>query len=405
MIIWNVSAYDQPRGNSSRSFEYSTYLVNNGHKVIFFTNDFCHFTKKYTVDVKTGSLHEVISGVDVVWLKTNAYHGNGASRTLNMIFNYYRVISESSKFDFHKPDVVLGPSVPLLTGFAAAMLAQRYGSRFVFEIRDVWPEALVLMGAMKRSSLGYLIFRYLEKYLYKNADIIISTLPFVDDHIRESISSTKDVVYIPNPVDFELYEPPCDFESLSTKSKINVTYIGGFGVDHDVDMIFKMAKALYDENNNDFVFHLIGDGVKKNKLQRMIKNDSLPNIILHEPITKNLVRDAQCGSDILIAAITNTESYKFGLNLNKLCGYMASRKPILLLGSPPNNPIEESNSWFTVASGKLDEAIFMLKKIQLMPDHEIVYRGDCAFNYAKSHLGLAQLGDKMNHTLKSVMKN
>ena len=74
-----------------------------------------------------------------------------------------------------------------MTGFAAYQIAKRHSVPFVFEIRDVWPAALVMMGALSRWNPMYLIFRIIEKVLYDRSDQIFSTLPFVGDHISESI--------------------------------------------------------------------------------------------------------------------------------------------------------------------------------------------------------------------------
>ena len=134
MHIWYVSAYDQPKGNSTRSYDFSRSLVGMGHNVTFFTNSFCHFTGVEKLKTRETSRIEYVDGIQVVWLKTPAYKGNGISRGLNMLANAWMVLTKSKKLELGCPDVVLGPSVPLFTGLAAYKVAKRYNAPYVFVI-------------------------------------------------------------------------------------------------------------------------------------------------------------------------------------------------------------------------------------------------------------------------------
>jgi hypothetical protein len=163
MKVWYCSAYDQPRGQSTRTYDYSRELVRLGHEVTMFTNGFCHFTYVERLRPDERWRVEMVDGIRVVWLKTRPYKGNGAGRGLNMLDNMWRTLQASKALE-DRPDVVLGPSVPTLTGWAAARLAERYRVPFIFEVRDVWPAALVDIGGLKKNSLMYHAFRYIEKF-------------------------------------------------------------------------------------------------------------------------------------------------------------------------------------------------------------------------------------------------
>src|SRR6185295_15203440 len=85
-----------------------------------------------------------------------------------------------------RPDVVIGPSVPIGTGWAALRIAAARGAAFVFEVRDVWPIALVYDGGLSRWSPVYFAFRWMEKQLYRRAQRISATMPFLFEHVSES---------------------------------------------------------------------------------------------------------------------------------------------------------------------------------------------------------------------------
>ena len=85
MIVWYMSAYDQPLGKSSRTYDFSIQLGNMGHEVTIFTNSYCHWTHIDRLKSKEASRVEEINGIKVVWLKTYPYSGNGLKRGLNMV--------------------------------------------------------------------------------------------------------------------------------------------------------------------------------------------------------------------------------------------------------------------------------------------------------------------------------
>ena len=66
-----------------------------------------------------------------------------------------------------QPDVVIGPSVPLFTAWAASCIAKLKDAAFVFEVRDIWPQALVDLGKMTHQGLAFRVLRSLEKKIYK----------------------------------------------------------------------------------------------------------------------------------------------------------------------------------------------------------------------------------------------
>ena len=139
-----------------------------------------------------------ISTVSRSFGKTPRYGGNGFGRGLNMLINYKRILEGTNA------DLGLGScdwaSVPILTGFAAYQIAK---VSVCIEIRDVWPAAL---GDGCALSLESYVFNFRD-YRVDRSDQIFSTLPFVGDHISESMGRAKDFQLIPNPMDLALCSP------------------------------------------------------------------------------------------------------------------------------------------------------------------------------------------------------
>jgi glycosyltransferase involved in cell wall biosynthesis len=318
-------------------------------------------------------------------------------RGLNMFDNVRRVI-QSSKALSERPDIVLGPSVPLFTGWAAAWLAKRYRAPFIFEVRDVWPDALVDIGGLRKGSLTYRIFRHLEKFLYRKATTIFSTLPHLADHVARSGSDPSKIVYIPNGVDLAPYGKAEKYDG-GVGRQLVVMYVGGFGLDHDVSTIIKAAKILQDKGDQNFRFIIIGSGVRKAQCEEEARTYQLRNLEFRDPVPKTTLPDIQRDADILVAAITDSKSYRFGLNLNKLCSYFASARPVLFSGNPPNDPVFESGAGLSIPAEDPQEMVRGLRNLADMEPFERVIMGARGQRYAQTILGLGVLSERMEKML------
>ena len=397
MKIWYVSAYDQPGGQSTRTHDYSKEMVRRGHEVTMFTNGYCHF--RHTERLRDDELWrvEMVDGIRVVWLKTRPYVGNGLGRGLNMLDNMRRVL-QSSRTLGDAPDVMLGPSVPLFTGWAAARLAARYRVPFIFEVRDVWPDALVDMGGLRQGSLMYRAFRSIEKMLYRKATYISSTLPNLAHHVAGSGSDPAKIVCIPNGVDLTPFNGMLGYDG-GTGSQLVVMYVGGFGLDHDVPTIIRAAKILQDEGDQRFRFIIIGGGVRKALCEAEARSYQLRNLEFRDPVPKTSLPYVQKGADILVAAITDSRSYRFGLNLNKLCTYFASARPVLFSGNPPNDPVAESGGGLSVKVEDPQAMVDGLKQLAAKEPAERVRMGELGRKYAQTTLSMEALGTRMEDML------
>ncbi len=296
--------------------------------------------------------------------------------------------------------MVLGPSVPLLTGWGAMILARKYKVPFIFEVRDVWPDALVDIGSMTKSSVVYRVFRLIEKQLYRRAARISSTLPYLADHVRRAGSEPAKIVCIPNGVDVSLFEGQ-DYDG--GKSPLTVMYVGGFGLDHDVPTIIRAAKILQDEGSEEFRFVIIGGGVRKEACVAEAATYGLSNLTFRPPVPKSSLPAVQTQADILVAAITDSPSYRFGLNLNKLCSYFASSRPVLFSGNSPNDPVREAGAGPSIAAEDPAGMARALRELLAAGPEERKRMGDNARRYAHNTLSLAALGKRMDLMLRTAV--
>ena len=402
MNIWYLSAYDQPRGQSARTYVFSMELAKRGHQVTMFTNSYCHWT--HTEKLADGEKWRVenIDGVRVVWLKTVHYSGNGIKRGLNMLSNACRSLQVARIFA-DTPDVVIGPSVPLFTGMAARMIASIKKAAFVFEVRDVWPQALVDLGYMKKSSPVYCLFRFMEKYLYRKATRISAVLPITCLHVEKSGQNPEKVSWIPNGVNIDRFKnlPPYDG---GKPDGLVVMYVGGFAATHDVDSIVKTAQILSSENITSVMFIIAGQGPGKANCMSEAVRLGLKNIVFHDPVPKNLVPEFQLQADVFIASVKDSPVYQFGINSNKIYDYFSSGRPVIFSGNAPNDPVRESGCGYSIPPENPAAMADALKKyIELTPDQRIAM-GRRGREWVEKYFNMEMLGERMETLLKQAVE-
>ncbi len=403
MNIWYLAAYDQPKGMSSRTYDFSMELVRRGHQVTMFTNSYCHWTHEERLVGNEKWRIEEIDGIRVIWLRTIHYTGNGWKRGANMFSNAWRSLQVAQTLS-DKPDVVIGPSVPLGTGWAASKVARREKAAFVFEVRDVWPILLVLTGGLSQKSPVYFVFRCIEKYLYRISHRISSVLPLIFQHVAESGGDPKKVTWIPNGVNFERFS---GFEAYhgGRTFPLVAMYVGGFSGTHDVLTIVRAANILQKKGEKGYRFVIVGDGVKRPGCEQEASFHKLSNIEFRGPVPKSEVPRLQMEADVLIASVTNSDVYQFGINSNKLYDYFASGRPVIFSGKAQKDPVVESGAGFSIPPEDPDAMVGALQKLQEMSPEERIEMGKRGRRYIEHEYDIRKLADRMELLLFKAIQD
>lgn len=184
MKIWILNHYasapDRPTG--TRHYEFGRALAAQGHEVTIFASGFSHFSRQEERLSRTGLMRvENIDGIRFVWVRTISYKRNDYRRALNMLS--YSMVVPLAQRRLSRPDVIVGSSVHLGAAAAACLISYARRVPFVFEVRDLWPQTLIDMGALREHGLVARVLRGAELFLYRRARLVISLLPGAADYI------------------------------------------------------------------------------------------------------------------------------------------------------------------------------------------------------------------------------
>ena len=326
-VLWlNQFALLPSDGGGTRHFELGRELTKAGWRVTVFASDLHLHSREFTrrSSERDRSDHvETIEGVEFRWLWAARYTANNWQRLWNWL-TFCRSALRASRGDAARPDIVIGSSPQLFAALAARLIARRLKTPFVFEVRDLWPESLVAVGA--RKGLVYWCFDRLASYLYSSADRVIVLARGVKDHLeRRGVPSDK-IVYVPNGVDTEAVTPPKTRDD-AIAGPMTLVYAGAHGPANGLDVLLRAAEILADDER--FRFLLVGDGPAKNELMSLARERALGNVEFRDPVSKPELVRVLNDSDAGLMLLRDATLFRFGVSPNKLFDYLAAGLPVV----------------------------------------------------------------------------
>lgn len=232
---------------------------------------------------------------------------------------------------FVKTDLIVATSPQFFTALAGRWLAFFKGKKWVFEVRDLWPESIIAVGAMERNR-AIRFFEWIEKKLYLSADhIIVVTDTFKKKIIGRGIAAEKISVF-KNGANLELFKPQgkkVELEDkLKLKNKTVFAYIGTHGMAHGLSFILDSIKPL-EEIHPELAFLFIGDGAEKKNLLKQAEDLGLTNAVFVDSVSKKEVVDYLSVMDVALVNLRKSDTFKTVIP-SKIFEAAAMEKPILL---------------------------------------------------------------------------
>jgi len=231
---------------------------------------------------------------------------------------------------FQKCDLIIGTTPQFFTAISASCLAFIKRRPWVMEVRDLWPESIVAVGAIKRQDLTFKFLRKIEIKLYHSANLII----VVTDQFKKYISSlnvvSSKIFIIKNGVIHSNFIPSNKNNQLLEKhgltGKFIVSYIGTHGMAHALDFILNCANTIKDPKIH---FLLQGDGSEKQHLMEIAAQLNLKNITFLPFVSKSEISKYINLSDVALVNLKRSETFKTVIP-SKIFENIALYKPILL---------------------------------------------------------------------------
>jgi glycosyltransferase involved in cell wall biosynthesis len=318
----------------TRSYEFARHLVGKGHRVTMITSGLANL--QFPVPKDTQYAEYEIEGIRVVSIAAaynNPQVGTGMSGWRRMLkFYHFARLTKRVGRKLDKPDVVFATHTPLTIGLAGADLGRYFNVPFIFEVRDLWPEALVNVGALK-NPLAIWWLQRMAKKIYAEAKHIVALSPGMKEGIIRAGVPAEKVTVIPNASDIDLFHPELDGSDararLGLGNKFAAIYFGAMGMANGLEYVIEAARILAERDKDNIILVLHGGGGKRAELQEMARRYGLINVIFSDLVpdkaeVARIVAGCQACMIIYRAAKEHTWSP------NKMFDALAAGKPVLI---------------------------------------------------------------------------
>jgi len=255
------------------------------------------------------------------------------TRMLGFSFNLYKYLF--FKKNFQKIDYVLASSPDLFTAFVGYLFAKKKSSKFILEIRDIWPLSQIELHNFSRNHPMIILLKYLENFLHRKADIIISNLPYYEKYLIDHSMPYKEYYYISQVIDKKYYHENYQKIKLN-KEHLKIfksydfvgIYAGTIGKYYGIENIIKALRLI----DKKMAIILMGEGDFKNDAIKLKKEYSLDNLFIIDGSPKSYLFSILDKCSFGIVSFPDKKIYKYGIASLKMFDYLYAKIPLLMMG-------------------------------------------------------------------------
>jgi len=357
--VWIFNHYADGPGvpGSTRHFDIGRELARRGWSVTVFSAVYPCQSSPVREQFHRKGRHSAVSedheGVLFVRVPALRHGSTYAKRVLSML-SYVPGVMKVTR-GFAPPDVTIGSSVHPFAAWIAWRLARKIGCRYIFEIRDLWPETIIELGGVSRRHPFVMLLGRIERVLVQNADKVVTLLPNAYSYLARFGIPEYKVTVVPNGIDVSRLDhidrelpPDINIELKRLQGAFIAVYAGAHGLANRLDTVINAAAECSANRETGIEFLLVGDGPDKPRLQHRVSELQLKNVTFVDRINQELVLPLLAHCDSGVIALTETPLYQYGISPNKLFDYMLAGLPVVMAGNSPNNPVSNSNGGIVV---------------------------------------------------------
>ncbi len=280
-----------------------------------------------------------------------------------------------------------------VAGATVGLIRRKLGNiPITFNVQDIFPYNAVFSGNLSKGGLPFKILSALQRVGYRKADNIITISEDMKDLLvsdgvnADKISCVYNWSYRDEPYDISELDMT-ETKKMFPEDKFNVVYAGNIGIMQNVDILIEAAALMKDEE--DFFFHIIGDGAYRKKLEAKADELGLANVKFWNMLGSDLAPSIYATASVNVIPLVK-DVYKTALP-SKTATCFASGSPIILcIGAESKfaQMAQSETGCFSVDSGDaldLKKAILAVKQ-----GHDTKKYGE----FFTAHLGKTKNSEK-----------
>lgn len=374
------------RSASHLMLELAEELLHRGYKVTVVT---CW--PQYNLDPNmTQQFSELTNekGICVIRMKHLAHHQvHFVIRGFAQLILPYLFIRKIKQYVREKVDTVIVYSPPLPLSIVGNWVKKKWGAKFILNVQDLFPQNAIDLGVLK-NKFAIHFFRWMEKYSYKKADVITTHSAGNQALLLKMTPEVKDkCIVLHNWVDVDAHQSDShtkNFRELfQLQNKCVMVFAGVIGPSQQLDILIDAAEQV--QQLKELCFLIVGDGTEKKKLQAMVEEKHLKNVIFKPFISRDEYGSLLTACDVGLVSLSAKN--KTPVVPGKILGYMAAGLPVIAFLNKESDGhaiIQESGCGFSVVSDDLSKIVSVITQAYELRD-QFNARGMAGFSYAKKH--------------------
>ncbi|MCH8083159.1 MAG: glycosyltransferase family 4 protein [Myxococcales bacterium] len=406
MRVLFLTHYFHPEGNApgTRVYELCRRWVAMGHDVTVITG---------VPNVPNGVAYEgyrnswlqreCVDGIETIRVWTYLAANKGATRR---ILNYLSLMFSATvaALFVRKPDLVIATSPQFFCGWAGVWVSRLRRIPFILEVRDLWPESIVAVGAM-RAGRSSRFLEWLERRMYAAATRIVTVGAGYRDQLIDRGVATERIDIVSNGVDRELFSDRGGGSALRGKFDLGdafvCSYIGTIGMGSGLEVVLRAARLLRDEGREDIVFMLVGDGAVREALERTARQEGLKRVVFTGRQDKRAVPDFLTMADACLVHLLRRDLFRTVLP-SKIFEATAMKKPIILgVEGSAAQIVREANAGICIEPENEGELVEAVKR--LAGDRNLADRmGQAGFESIAAAYDYDRLAEKYAEIIERV---
>lgn len=359
-ILYIHQYFVQPsEPGGTRSYWISKELVKRGHQVTVITSTKVSHPEPCRINV---------DGIEVVYVKNPTYSNYlSAPRKVWIFLSFIRSAMKAAMKE-KDVDLVFATSTPLTVGAIALWLKWRRKWKYVFEVRDLWPEFPIEIGAIKNKWAIWFLRKF-EKRIYDSSEHVVALSPGMKAGVIKAGTPEVKVSMIPNmskPDKFFPHEPNMEIVKQFgiDLQKFNVIHFGSMGRANGLEYIIEAAKHLREKGCDDVHFLFLGRGATEPKLKALAEQFGLKNVSFHGSHRMDVVSEVVNCCDASITTFLNLPVLQTN-SPNKLFDSLSAGKPIIVNSAGwTKDMVEQQNCGFYVDPEKPEQLAEQLLKVR-----------------------------------------
>lgn len=276
MRILIISQHFPPEksGNASRIFDMSSHLHKLGANVTVLAP---HPSFPSGSFKRKWSIYEsrTVNGINLVnllaWQPNNENPGFVGRIAYYLTFPLHTILW--ILFNFRKFDVIITSAPPIFTGFGGIPAKLLFKKKWVMDVRDLWINASISLGFLKKGSLFEKMSRTYEQICYSNADMICVTTEELGQDIMKTYKNIDEriIKVTPNGVDTDFFYP------VDVPKKNQIIYAGNIGHAQDLEDVILAMKIV--NERFDLKLLIVGNGDIKGYLEKVTIENRLTDYV------------------------------------------------------------------------------------------------------------------------------